>query len=479
MTLACAATLALTAAAGCYSYRPAPADAGPLPVRPIENWPRPALEPVRDVADATPARGEPLGFDEPVEIEWSMADTGLVRLFKTPPEARVREAWEEPWSYGVSLPTDGSLLTSWELEDARATERRMLQRRERRVNRSAQRAGLHPGVETDPDEAMLDAGVDFTLPIDRRWHDPDNEPRGLVVHLESLIPTKYELRITDAFERDGWAVTHVDTHQTIWSPRRRAYLDALLRRSDDLRRAENAPDHTGPGDPASSTESPPPLPPAPPPPFPLDEDTDAAALGAELGEAVDRILGANAYGAVVAIEESQRLHPSLVGKPIVVFGCSAGALSGPTVGARIREVWPDRPLAVILVGGGGDVLRISQESVISDGGITMRRRDDPPLDPDRFQEALSSYRASSRLDPLRAIQALRDVPVLLVYADEDRVVPTSATERLAEAHGRADRLIHDGSHGSLFYFLDSQRGRLVRWANKSATERVHTPDDNH
>lgn len=335
-----------------------------------------------------------------------------------------------------------------------------------------------------PDRWQLDDGIGLGLP-----DTVDERPKGLIVHLTSLIENKYEYDVLRRMESYGWAVSHVATDIFVSGP---GSLDADARNAERNRRFEELRD-AHPDDPRTAAKREnriltrdeldrmgqtskvvwervdqelPRLDTG----FEIYPDTDIDALAAIIAEAVDTRLGEHAYAAEVLLAETERQFPSLTGRPILVMGFSAGALAAPAVTAHLRELDPERPILMVLIGGGASVLDIADDSTLTSGGINLNPVSGPKPMPTQLSELRSAYIAHARLDPIHSVAALRDVPVLHIYASRDTVVPTGAAERLNAVHGSVDRVVHLGNHDTLFFFLNSQPGRIRSWLRSHGIE---------
>ncbi|MAY74544.1 MAG: hypothetical protein CMJ31_07545 [Phycisphaerae bacterium] len=470
VALAAATLLLAGAAGGGYRFSPARAAARPSEPIPSDAWPSPPTDRLHEVADRSAAieskRREP--------IRVTVLDSGVLRVAPEIDGYRSDDLRHSDDLFSdrlVSYANDGNFITQWEIEYVDAINRES----------HAMRSAAHlppPDLDDVKDWNSLSFGVTFTLPR----NIPEN-PTGVVVHLHGLFPTVYEFPLLERLVDQDWVVTTIDPRSSVISDRaafanarsdaarpsrfqlnavapmvvnessrviERATLDARFEAALRLRDDNDAalpPRHAA---------------------YALDDTTDPETLGAEIATDADRLLAINAYAAEAALNLLLDTFPTLEGRPVVVLGFSAGALAAPTFAAALHEKHPAQPAALVLVGGGGDLFTVSQESAMSDGGIKLRLDDDPAIPAGRLDAVHEAYLANARLDPLRSISALRDVPVLHVYGDKDRIVPTKAAEALNEAHGSVDRLIHGGDHGTLFGFLGGQSNRIVRWIRENA-----------
>lgn len=321
---------------------------------------------------------------------------------------------------------------------------------------------------------LLDGGVVLRIP-----EAVDDNPPALVIHLTSLIENKYEHAVTDRLAAHGYAVAYLDT--SVWidgpneheveltSAKRSARRQEILRqtspehpelesRSDTFKRISQASE-------IARAEFP-----------PVEDgmqvrpDTDLDRLADYIASQTDARLAEQAFAAEALVRACDGLHPSLADRPVVVMGFSAGALAAPTIAARLHDAYPDRPVLLVMIGGGGDLFDISQQSTISKGGIGLSPAAGPPPTDEQIAHLHDRYRSKSRLDPLAIAPSLRAVPALHVYATRDKVVPTAAAEAFNTAHGSVDRITHPGNHGTLFFFLPGQAGKIRSWLRSQGIE---------
>jgi pimeloyl-ACP methyl ester carboxylesterase len=158
--------------------------------------------------------------------------------------------------------------------------------------------------------------------------------------------------------------------------------------------------------------------------------------------------------------------------PVVVVGCSAGGLLAPAVACRLEEVHPGRVRAMVLVGAGANAVRIGQESGFTNGGINLhflserrgkvvKRR----ASRDQRRAVAEAYEGFTRLDPAVLAPRLRGLPVLMVHARGDEIVPAATGDRLWELLGRPDRRSYFFGHELLFWMLPGERGAIAAWVD--------------
>jgi pimeloyl-ACP methyl ester carboxylesterase len=135
----------------------------------------------------------------------------------------------------------------------------------------------------------------------------------------------------------------------------------------------------------------------------------------------------------------------------------------PAVAARLH----DRVDGMVLVGGGANLLQISQESDLTDGGLKIDWNDDLLRGPLR-NELYEHYLAASRLDPYALAPAIQDIPTLLVLAGMDSIVPAETGRVLWRRLGKPERYTTPFGHALLFWQLSSHAGKISDWIDRAA-----------
>lgn len=342
--------------------------------------------------------------------------------------------------------------------------------------------GLIAADAMDPEYKL--PGVKLTEGLDLRIPSAEDcaEAKGLILHLPAMMPTKYEEGLLEHLKADGWAFAHLDVSIRAVSPterdqervvvmRRRA-VDEMIgewvkanppEEIDGIRRPKGPPYQTMREFYLRSKALHPDFPTG----FELTGDADPSAVGQTIALAADEQLAAHAFAADAIIEATMRLRPELADKPVVILGCSAGSMFAPVVAAKLRERLGQRLAAVALIGGGADILTLTQGSTMSDGGIELAPEGEKP-DRKLYASALAEYRAATTLDREETALAFADVPVLHHYALFDEFVPTKNARILNARIQNLDTLVHIGGHKTLFYFLSQQHGRICSWINARA-----------
>lgn len=324
---------------------------------------------------------------------------------------------------------------------------------------------------------------DDNLELGLRLRLPDvvaDDVPGLVVYLPALFANTYEYSAVQAFRDRGWALLIVDGKVQVEPANQLAIVEAQAKQSahrlhvwnEEVTQWKSAgidqadyPVHAI-GDSWQLHEEAVGLYPEPPSGFSYELWDDHAELGRAIAAAVDELLLEYALGAEAAVGLLRERFPSLQGKPIVLMGFSGGSLATPAIAAKLHEAFPDSPMAMVLVGSGGDLLSIALDSDTSNGNIVLAPKGEAV--PAAVRAAVvQAYREASQLDPLRAVAAVRHLPLLHVYASGDKAVPTARARELNAAHGQAARITYLGGHFGMFYFLPGQRGRIANWAERA------------
>lgn len=357
-------------------------------------------------------------------------------------------------------------------------------------------------VSMEAMDAKLGVGVPIYIPP-LGGRTASAKYKGVLIHLQSLAPNRFEPRVVDEFRRRGWCVVDIATQSTVLPPLAKRE-ETIERLSKLVKEAQEADEREltrlfeggfeGMNAAAFATM-----------PSGYSKRTSAAHervaraiggaqsqrafriapdasnaqvedVGREIAFQVDNSLAGNAYALESVLDYLETRRPDLAGLPRVIAGFSAGALVTPSGVARVRERFPIA--ACVLIGGGVDMFYMSQESTLTDGGLTVRCvRDDNDITgsrPDRklLERVHNSYLRQSKLDPIYTASALRGVPVLQLHAAWDEWVPHKAGEALWEQLGRPERWELDslpplGGHLALFWLLPGKRAEIADWVERA------------
>ncbi len=246
--------------------------------------------------------------------------------------------------------------------------------------------------------------------------EPAESPsRGVVMHVTSVYPdSPYERAVKLALLRRGWTVIDVDGATGLFRSPRGMFL--------------------------------------------IDKEKGVEPTARSVARAVDRRLAEWAYAAEAMFEYLDDRGGATPSKPAVLVGCSLGAIAAPTIVARL----PDRFEAAVLIGGGANVLKITQRSSLTDAGLELLTTGGSLSSSDRH-ELFDRYLDASRLDPHHTAAAMGGIPVLVVHAIFDRIVPASTGRALYEQLDRPERWSFPVGHLGLFWLLPSQSARIAEW----------------
>lgn len=258
-----------------------------------------------------------------------------------------------------------------------------------------------------------------------RLREPEHRrPIGLVVHMAGLGSMEYEQPVINELLARGWAVLRIATPSVWWYESKPVVIKSA-------------------------------------------EEIEPTAE--RLARTLDDLVAEPAYAAEAALEYLAERRPDIPQKPLVMFGCSAGSLASPAVIARM----PDKFSAAVLVGSGANLLKLSQMSDLTDGGIRLMWADGVGNASERAR-LYDTYLMDSHLDPYHTARTMTDKPVLMVQAALDSTVSASLGDLLWERLERPERWVFTGGHRLLFWRLGDQAKAIADWIDK-ATEPLSNP----
>lgn len=243
------------------------------------------------------------------------------------------------------------------------------------------------------------------------------KPVGLVVHMAGLGSVQYEQPLLDELRARGWAVLRIETPSLWWFK-----------------------------SPAVTISRP-------------DQIPDAAA---SLARTIDDMVAESAYAAEAALDYLAERKHEIPQSPLVVVGCSAGSLATPAVVARLNG----RVDSVVLVGAGANLLKLSQTSDLTNGGIALHWTDQAGSAADR-NRLYDTYLACSHLDPYRTAALMRHMPVLMVQAALDSTVPASGGDLLWQRLGRPECWTFAAGHRLMFWKLGEHSKEIADWVESN------------
>lgn len=445
MLLAGLVPAAVVAVGGCTSFSPAPPERATLiaaePPR-EEDWPARDVDKVRPLTVAAPTEVHRFRLDGTRAPEEMRAEDLLAAA---EPVARV--AFDGVMGRGVlrvfedvapgkggertagGFAPNARFVSSWYLEHPkrRAYEAKAAAYEET-SNRllSVTRPGLRYTERAVRD--IAEEGVGIVLPP-APASAASPRARGLMVYLRGTLTAEEERPLLETMESRGWAIIQVDTVTAF------------------------APVRWGGGVTGAAA------------PVRTEEEITRAAL--DIAESVDHALAETAYAAEAALAYCAEHRGDLPTRPVILLGCSTGALALPAVAAGLGE----RVDAAILVGGGANILDITQRSDAGNWGIALDwGRTIVPVE--RYTDLLVQYLRCSRLDPYHTAPCLVDKPVLVVHAVFDGIVPASSGLVLYDRLGAPDRLRFSGGHTAMFYFMEDNAPKIATWLDRAMQERA-------
>lgn len=486
----------LLLASGCTTYKSADPQRAKSPSRPISSdaWPHWDTTPLLAVQSATPDFLPAFEFipdfpeaDRDPKAQATLDRTGLVIEHNAISTGGLFRAFTDRAAKPESDPTRGRHLSFPEEPNASflsvpgyASE--TAQRRAEAAIYTPRDIDMTPYFVKGLRRAKFgksQIALDGTLQVQLPEINP--ESRGILIHLPGLIWSEQEAKLVETLRHNRWSVATIESKPWVTDPN--AVERAAARASRSLwiqqqREAYEAANGEGSFDalpwaaqrhtletwftqsyievkaPASG--------------FSLTSSTDTAELGERIAVAVDEAMTLHAYAAEAVVAYMDSRDPTLAPRPIVVVGLSAGALVAPTVAARLRELHGPRLAALVDIAGGADLFAISRKGSLSDGGIELAPRKAPQPPAGRVARVHESYLEYARLDPYYTAAALHDLPVLVVAARRDTVIPFSSAELLIERLARPDRILTFGDHPVLYWLLPEEAHRIARWINRHA-----------
>lgn len=269
--------------------------------------------------------------------------------------------------------------------------------------------------------------------------EPKGRVRGLVVHLTGLTGMHPERSVIGGLTEAGWAVLSVEPPNVGLRPSRHRVFHLISVNIVTEGMEEAAAGTIHPAEPV--------------------------ALVASIAEgAVSQYLAELAYAVEAGLDALAKDRPDLPQRPLALAGFSMGAIALPAVAARLEG----RVDAAVLAGGGANVLLIARKSSL---GVGLRASvDGRELTESELKAVERVYARLARLDPLNAADALTGVPVLMLHAKFDRIVPASAGELLYESLGKPERWTYPAGHLGLYWLLGTQADDIARWLGRAIGE---------
>ncbi len=471
LALALALALSLSIAlAGCSTFQYAPQAKAFVPPTPIApgHWPARDMARAQAELDATPEELRTVVIAEPPTSVTPVAELGawqdsvrdpvarvvhkeligegLLRVFdNAPPGAGSRASISPPTSASTSasvvspsnqIPAAASFpprlgtmrFVSFSTQEIRPVDERadMLLQFTHSQSQRLRELGLDAKPNDPRIVSMLRDGIRMRLsnPIIEPLGEPA-EPVGLVLFMPGLGSRQYVQPVVDELRRRGWCVLSIETPRVWWYQ---------------------------------------------PVAFELNTAADIEPTAERIAKVIDDQMAEPAYAAEAGLRYVKLVRPDLDRKPVVLMGFSAGAIFAPAVGARLH----DQLAAVVLIGGGGNVLKISQTSDLTNGGLELKWPAHGPRT-DWRERLFEHYLKHAHLDPANAARAITDVPALVSVAEFDTTVPADCGWLLASRLPNADRLNFALGHRLMFWKLANRSADIADWVEGA----VQRPIDGH
>lgn len=245
--------------------------------------------------------------------------------------------------------------------------------------------------------------------------------RGLIVHQISLAGAPYEAPVIDALRLRGWAV-----------------LSAI-------------PD----GFTFEIWEG--------------DEARPSRLVGpARFAQRFDHYAADSAYAVESMLAYFAEFRPDVPRDPLVFLGFSLGALTVPTVAARLDSGVD----AAVIVGGGANAGRILVDGDLTGPSRRYLRQKLGSGVAKRLRTYPQQHLEHARLDPYHTAPYLIDTPVLVLQAAFDRIVPAATGDVLYERLGQPDRWTYSLGHFGLFWWLPTQAEAIADWIDRAVGQAV-------
>jgi hypothetical protein len=479
---------------------------------PADAWPARSTEPLQTLYDNTPDKvfsyriAEGVKPDSLTDQERALVESPaytvkykgfhanlLLRIYATPDD--LGQKWDEEGSAGLQLLID-TLYVGFS-PNARAISSRTLEGIARRDELARKMAPPEPASDTpqpkrkepprveyitDAARLRLDEGLPLRIPA-----PASTPPKGLVIHLQSLGGNEFEPKVLQEFRNRNWAIIDIKTQTNITSPVPDAWyeeINKLIIEEREIAKEVFAIDTdaiSAPGGVESFSNR------AAAHPkykrwaevqarlsklrkggFDVSREEGLPELATSIASELDQALAGAAYAVEAVLDYVDTQRPDLQNIPVVMLGFSAGALATPTAAARIDALSPGRISAIVLVGGGCNLFRISQESSFTDGGLKLRVGEEraPKATIDKVSEL---YLKASKLDPYHTAPIVAHIPTLQVHASTDTWVPCACGEILYERLNYPERLVMSGDHDYLFYFLPKRAKWIADWTERAIT----------
>lgn len=203
----------------------------------------------------------------------------------------------------------------------------------------------------------------------------------------------------------------------------------------------------------------------------LFDEADPAGSVRQLVERSDARLAAMALACEAAVAYVRTKYAP-ADAPVVVVGVSVGGFVAPAVAERVRA----STRAMVLIGAGASAPRVAHTSTFTNGGLLLLASGKVREGAQRLQKAdaaqldaiESAYLAQTRLDPMVLAPRQTDLPILMLHASWDQIVPAAAGERLWRALGKPERWTYSMGHEAMIYMFRNESREIARWISEAA-----------
>lgn len=195
--------------------------------------------------------------------------------------------------------------------------------------------------------------------------------------------------------------------------------------------------------------------------FEIDQRRPMDAQGEAIARVVSERAAECAYAVQGAMDHAMEARPGWAMLPRLAVGCSAGAMTLPTVVARE----PEKYAGAVMITGGAHLWLILAHSSLKDliGATQIEWIPGVPTPAERAALA-DAYLTHAPLDPFHTAQALRGKRVLLIQGSRDTGVPTALGDVLWERLGRPERWMRPGDHLDVFLRMPAELPKILDWA---------------
>lgn len=197
-------------------------------------------------------------------------------------------------------------------------------------------------------------------------------------------------------------------------------------------------------------------------------DGRAESVASQAARSADQRIAECAYATEAALDYVIGKRDALEDKPVVLVGMSGGAMALPGVYAYD----PERYDAAVLIAGGANFLRIMIDSNYRDWIDAIMIDFDPSSDslgqptPELVDTLSDRYLELTKLDAYKTAPLMREIPVLILHASNDKAVPSSTGDLLYEQLGKPERWTYPLGHELIFAGLPTQIPRINTWLTK-------------